>query len=137
MIRQLTVFLENRPGRLTALAAALGGAGVQMSALTVADTAEYGIVRIVCDKPDVAAGALEAAGFTATIAEVTAVEVPHEPGGLARVLAVLDETGADIAYSYCFANARGGASVALKCDRQIEPALVGAGFTVISQADLG
>ena len=136
MIKQLTVFLSNSKGRLTALASALGEAGINMSALTIADTTDYGIVRIVCDRPEVAVVALTEAGFTASIAEVVGVEVPHEPGGLAKVLSALDGADINIEYSYCFANARNGATVALKADTRAVEVLAQAGFTIVEQADL-
>lgn len=136
MIEQLTVFLENTEGRLTALCRSVGEAGVNMYALVVADTTDYGIVRIICDKPAQAADALNAAGFRATIAKVIGVEVPNVPGGLAKVFGALDAASANIEYSYCFANAAGEATVALKAAPAAADALVAAGYTVVDQKDL-
>lgn len=136
MIEQLTVFLENTKGRLTALCSALGQAGVNMQALVVADTSDYGIVRIICDKPAEALAALDAAGFRATIAEVIGVAVPHEPGGLAGVFEALDGADVNIEYSYCFTGEGGGATVALKAADPAATTLAAAGYTLVSQADL-
>lgn len=136
MIQQLTVFIENSKGRLTALCRALGDAGVNMHALVVADTTDYGIVRIICDKPEKAVGVLTGEGFRATIAQVAGVEVPHEPGGLARVFQVLDDADVNIEYSYCFADTRNGATVAFKAVPRAVQALVDAGFTTVDQSDL-
>lgn len=136
MIDQLTVFLGNNKGRLTALCQAMGDAGIQMHALTLADTTDYGIVRIICDNPSAALAALMEGGFQASLAKIIAVEVPNVPGGLAKVFASVDEADANIEYSYCFANAQGGATVAIKADERAMGALGNAGFKVLHPEDL-
>jgi len=136
MIDQLTVFLENSKGRLTAMCRVLGEAGVQMHALALADTTDYGIVRIICDDPDGAAEALKAAGFHATLTKVVAVEVPHVPGGLAKVFGALDDNDVNIEYSYCFAGADNGATVAFKAPESAMRTLESAGFKVLHPGDL-
>jgi len=133
MIDQLTVFLENTKGRLTSLCRALGDADIQMHSLALADTTDYGIARIICDDPKGAVAAISEAGFTANLTKVVAVEVPDVPGGLADVLDVLDAAGLNIEYSYCFADAREGATVAFKVDEAAIGALEGAGFKVLIQ----
>ncbi len=136
MIEQLTVFIENETGRLTALCTALGKAQVNMHALVVADTSEYGIVRIICDDPARGREALSEAGFKAACADVVAVQVPDEAGGLAQVMSVLDEAGMGVEYGYCFTGAAGAALVALKTREEAGEALSTAGFAVLSQEDL-
>ena len=136
MIDQLTVFLENTKGRLTSLCRALGDADIQMHSLALADTTDYGIARIICDDPKGAVAAISEAGFTANLTKVVAVEVPDVPGGLADVLDVLDAAGLNIEYSYCFADAREGATVAFKVDEEAIGALEGAGFKVLHPEDL-
>ena len=111
MIKQLTVFLENSPGRLADLTRALGDAGVNMRAMMVADTADFGVVRIICDRPDAAEAALEAAGFGVSVTEVIAVEVPDRPGGLADILEVLGSVGVNVEYAYCFVEPKGEAAI--------------------------
>lgn len=111
MVMQLTVFLENSPGRLAGLTRALGDAGVNMRALMVADTAEFGVVRIICDRPETARTALEDAGFSVSTAHVVAVEVPDRPGGLADVLEVIGSAGANVEYAYCFVEPGGSAAI--------------------------
>ncbi|MBN2848513.1 MAG: ACT domain-containing protein [Coriobacteriia bacterium] len=111
MVKQLTVFLENSPGRLAGLTRALGNAGVNMRALMVADTAEFGVVRIICDRPETAREALENAGFGVSVTEVLAVEVPDEPGGLADILEALGAVGINIEYAYCFVEPGGQAAI--------------------------
>lgn len=136
MIDQLTVFLENTKGRLTSLCRALGDADIQMHSLALADTTDYGIARIICDDPKGAVAAISEAGFTANLTKVVAVEVPDVPGGLADVLDVLDAAGLNIEYSYCFADACEGATVAFKVDEAAIGALEGAGFKVLHPEDL-
>jgi hypothetical protein len=136
MIDQLTVFLGNNKGRLTAMCRALGNAGVQMHSLVLADTTDYGIVRIICDKPNAAMIALSNAGFTASLASVLAVEVPNVPGGLADVFGALDAADVNIEYSYCFTSAAGKATLAVKIDEDVANALTDAGFTVLAPTDL-
>ena len=136
MIDQLTVFLENTKGRLTSLCRALGDADIQMHSLALADTIDYGIARIICDDPKGAVAAISEAGFTANLTKVVAVEVPDVPGGLASVLDVLDNSGINIEYCYCFADADKGATVAFKVDESAIDALEGAGFKVLHPEDL-
>lgn len=111
MVMQLTVFLENSPGRLAGLTRALGNADVNMRALMVADTAEFGVVRIICDRPETARQALEEAGFSVSITDVIAVEIPDRPGGLADVLEIIGSVGANVEYAYCFVEPCGESAI--------------------------
>ena len=135
MIDQLTVFLENKAGRLTALCKTLGDAGINMNALSVADTADYGVARIVCSDPARAAELLREAGFRANTTKVVGVEVPDTPGALAGVFAALEDRGINVQYSYCFA-ANGKAVDAFKAPEEAIAALSAAGYSVLHQADL-
>lgn len=139
MVMQLTVFLENSPGRLAGLTRALGDAGVNMRALMVADTAEFGVVRIICDRPEGARQALENAGFSVSVTDVIAVEVPDRPGGLADVLEAIGEAGTNVEYAYCYVEPGGQAAVDVF--RVDEPgaatqALRAKGFRVLSPEDV-
>ena len=136
MIDQLTVFLENTKGRLTAMCRVLGDENVQMHALALADTTDYGVARIICDDPQGASRALAEAGFTANITNVVAVEVPHVPGGLADVLTCLEKANLNVEYCYCFTDAANGATVAFKVDERAIAALEQAGFKVLHANDL-
>ncbi|MDR1014244.1 MAG: ACT domain-containing protein [Coriobacteriales bacterium] len=132
MIDQITVFLENDTGRLAALCRVLGDAGISMHALTVADTAQYGVVRIIADTPAQACEVLGARGFRASLTKVFAVEVPDHAGGLARLLAAFDEAGINVEYAYCFAVAGGKAIDILRIDdhEEAEKVIASAGFSV-------
>ena len=114
MVQQVSVFLENESGRLARVTRALGAAGVNMRALMVADTADFGVVRMLCDTPRRAVEALEAAGFAASLTRVIAVEVPDRPGGLADVLEVLDGSGMNVEYAYCFVEPCGDQATEIK-----------------------
>jgi hypothetical protein len=111
MIQQLSVFLENSAGRLGQLTRALGDAGVNMRALMVADTEEFGVVRIIADEPHRAKEILDGLGFSATLTPVVAVEVPDKPGGLADVLETLGSAGINVEYAYCFVEPQGECAV--------------------------
>lgn len=136
MIDQLTVFLGNENGRLTALCKVLGEAQVQMQALTVADTSDYGIVRIICDDPEGAKNALSEAGFTANLTKVLAVQVPDVPGGAAQIFETIDSVGASIEYAYCFTASVGSATLAVKVSGDVKEALEKAEYKLLYPEDL-
>lgn len=102
MINQLTVFLENSEGRLAALCRVLADANINMSALTIADTADYGVVRIICNDPEKALEVLNENDYRAVVTKVAAIGVPNVPGGLAKLLETFDELDINIEYGYCF-----------------------------------
>ena len=104
MIEQITVFLENEKGRIAALCRTLGDANINMAALSVADTTEYGIVRIICGNTAAALAALDAGGYRAIKTEVMAIAVPHHPGGAADLLEKLD--GLPVGRKYTLGYAR-------------------------------
>ena len=102
MIPQLSVFLENRPGRISELAACLAAAGINILTMSLADTEQFGILRLIVREWEEAARLLRAEGWVVKMTEVLAVEVPDCPGGLAGVLAVFEEAGLNIEYMYAF-----------------------------------
>ena len=106
-VDQLAVFLENKSGRLAAITKVLSDSGVNIRALSVADTADFGILRLIVDDTDRATKALRTEGFTVGKADVIAVEVADKPGGLARVLAVLHEAAINVEYMYAFVEKSG------------------------------
>jgi hypothetical protein len=101
-VEQLSVFLQNEHGRLARMCRLLGDAGLNMHALVVADTSDYGVARVICDRPHVAKGVLERDGFGVSVTRVIAAEVPDRPGGLADVLQLLDASDINVEYLYCF-----------------------------------
>ena len=101
-VEQISVFLENKAGRLAEVTRVLGEAGINIRALSLADTTDFGILRLICDKYEQAREVLKAQGFTVGKTEVVAVEVPDRPGGLASVLRVLAKAGINVEYMYAF-----------------------------------
>jgi len=102
MAQQLSVFLENAPGRLNMLANVLGEKGINMHALFLADSNDFGVARIICDRTEDAAAALRDAGFSVTTTDVVAVEIPDTPGALGKLFEAIADAGIDISYTYCF-----------------------------------
>jgi hypothetical protein len=101
-ITQMSVFIENTKGKLYELCDILGKNKINIKALTLAESPEFGIVRLVVDKADEAVKLLKENGFIASIADIVAVEVSDNPGGLASALKVLAENDIDIEYMYGF-----------------------------------
>jgi hypothetical protein len=105
-IHQLSVFVENSPGHLLAPCRILADAGVNLVTLSLADTKQYGILRLIVRDWRRAKEILDAAGFVTNIAEVLAIEVPDHPGGLADVLGVMDRAKINVEYMYAFTEKR-------------------------------
>ena len=99
-IRQLSVFVENKKGSLHEITDELAKAGIDLRSMCIADTSDYGIVRIIANDPVKAQKVLADAGHTANIRTVTAFAVPDQPGGLAKVLSLLESRGVNIEYLY-------------------------------------
>jgi hypothetical protein len=108
-IHQLSLFLENRPGQLVAPCRALAKAGIDIVTSSLADTAQFGIFRLVVKDWQKAKQVLEAAGSVVNVTEVLAIEVPDRPGGLAGVLDAFDRAALGIEYMYAFTSGQRGA----------------------------
>ena len=101
-VNQISVFLENKPGTLTAMTGLLADSGVDMRALSLAETNDFGIVRLIVNNVYKATTVLKDAGFVHSLTPVLAVLIPDEPGGLHKVLQVLTDTGVNVEYMYAF-----------------------------------
>ena len=101
-IRQISVFLENHSGSLSAVTRVLAEAGVDMRAMAVADTQDFGILRLIVRNTDNAIQALKAHGYLTAVNEVTAAVIPDEPGGLCHLVNLLADEDVNIEYSYAF-----------------------------------
>ena len=106
-LKQLSVFLENQPGRLTLPCDVLARAGINILTLSLADTENFGILRIIVEEWEKAQKALAAAGMVVKTTEVVAIKVPDRPGGLATVLAAVEKAGVSVEYMYAFADRPG------------------------------
>jgi len=106
-LKQISVFLENKAGRLAEVTRLLGDAGVNLRALSLADTIDFGVLRLIVDNPEKALHVLSENGFTASQTEVLGVEVPDRPGGLAEILQLLAPKGINVEYMYAFVEKSG------------------------------
>ena len=101
-LKQISVFLENRPGTLYTMTSALAQSGVDMRALSLAETKDFGIVRLIVDDVYAATTVLKDAGFIHSLTPVLGVVIPDEPGGLNQVLQILTNAGVNVEYMYAF-----------------------------------
>ena len=138
-IRQISIFLENRPGQLSTICRDLADAGINIATLSLADTADFGIVRMIVDDHEKAKSVLAEKGHVVNVREVIAVCVPDRPGGMAEVMQVLDKAGANIEYSYAFAFHRGEKAVLVfrfDDNNKAESALKTAGYTTLGENEV-
>ena len=116
-VKQLTIFVENKSGRVSDILEALGNAGIDISALSIADTSDYGLMRMIVDDPEKAKEVLLSAGVVVKITDALAVPIADRPGGLASVMKKLKEHSLSVEYLYAFVGHRdGGALVVMKTD---------------------
>jgi len=101
-IKQISIFLENKSGRLAGITKTLGDHHINIRALSIADTTDFGILRLIVGAPEEAIGILKAEGFTVSETDVIAVEIPDKPGGLSEILQFLDTGKINIEYMYAF-----------------------------------
>lgn len=101
-VEQISVFLENRAGRLAEITRVLGEAGVSIRALSLADSSDFGILRLIVNDNNKAKAALKERGFTVSITNVVAVEVEDRPGGLNQILEILSRENINVEYMYAF-----------------------------------
>ena len=107
LVEQIAVFLENKSGRLAEITSVLAAQDINIRALSVADTADFGILRLIVDKVELAKAVLKENGFTVGKTSVVAVEVEDKSGGLAAVLNCIKEVGLNVEYMYAFVNRTG------------------------------
>ena len=101
-VMQISIFLENKSGRLSEVTRVLGDNGINIRALSLADTTDFGILRLIVNDTDKASNVLKDNGFTVGKTEVIAVEVDDRPGGLARILQILNQENINVEYMYAF-----------------------------------
>ena len=98
--KQLTVFIENRPGRLCEVLNVLRQSGVNILSLSLADTTEFGLLRLIVDRPEVGKEKLSENGFSSLLSDVSIIKIPHQVGSLQALLGSIDENGVNIEYMY-------------------------------------
>ena len=112
-IKQLSIFLQNRMGSLSKPLEVLSEAGINIRAMCMADTSEFGILRLVVDDPENGKNALEEENFLVKITEIIGVEMNDTPGGLTTVLKVIKENDIDLEYLYAFTHEKQGKAILL------------------------
>lgn len=113
-VKQLSVFVENKQGKLGEVLHVLGEENINILSISLADTAEYGLIRLITDNPEKGRDALLAAGFSSMLADVLVIKVPHVSGGLRRVLELLVDKNVNVEYTYCLTAAGHEASIVVK-----------------------
>jgi hypothetical protein len=141
MIRQLSLFLENRPGQLKVPCKVLGDAGIDILTMSLADTQQFGILRLIVKDWERARKVLEAAGIVVNVTEVLAVDVPDQPGGLASVLEAFERANLGVEYMYALDAGRQRGKFATLVFRLADPAhaanlLRDAGATLLTSDEL-
>ena len=110
-VEQISIFIENKSGRLAEVSGVLGDAGVNIRALSLADTSDFGILRLIVNDTNKAFKVLREQNFTVSKTEVIGVEVPDSPGGLSSILQILDKNDVNVEYMYAFVERSGDNAV--------------------------
>ena len=136
-IRQLSVFLENKSGRLQEVLETLGNEKINITALTIADTSEYGILRLIVSDPENGYKLLKTQGFSVNLTDVLSLSVSHEPGSLAKVLEKFAEVNLSVEYMYAF-SLGDKAMIVLRTDNRPKAfeIIKQNNFTLISEDDI-
>ena len=138
-VKQLSIFIENRSGRLAAACRSLADHNINILALSLADTADFGILRMIVTDPDTGHAVLKNAGFTVVANDVLAVEVEDRPGGLARILDTLQQKRINVEYMYAFSSIttkRAALIFRFEDNEAVVQQLAEAGVNVMSRMDV-
>lgn len=136
MISQLTVFLENKEGHLASAVRTIAGAGINMQAMFLADTKDFGILRIFCDTPEKACKILKDEGYQARLVDVVAVKVDNVPGALSKLFNFLDEKDVNVEYAHCFIVGDHAIDIIKVADPALDVKLAAEGFEVCRPEDV-
>jgi hypothetical protein len=137
-VKQISVFIENKKGALAACTRFIADNGINIRALSIADTQDFGILRIICDDPKETESVLKKGGFISTVTDVLATEIADKPGSMATILEVLAEAQVVVEYTYAFLAPDGHAYMIFRVDDNAvaSAALAGAGIKTANQEDL-
>lgn len=138
-VKQLSVFVENKFGRMAEILSALANNSIDISALSLADTSEFGILRLIVDKPELAVEVLKEEGVIVKLSDVLAIAIDDTPGGLSKALNVLTNANVAIEYMYAFiGKADGKAMTVIRVDDEFKAidALNAGGVTLLTTEDI-
>ncbi len=138
-VKQISIFIENKKGSLAEVTDFIAKSNINLKALSIADTQDFGILRIITDNPDAARDMLKNEGYAVTATSVLAVALNDSPGSMAAILAVLTQADVSVEYTYAFmSNVEGKAYMIFRVDNndKASKALVAAGISVINQQDI-
>lgn len=138
-VKQLSIFVENKEGKLVTITDAISKANIDIRAMSVADTQDFGIFRLIVTDPEKAKEALESSGCFVSITQVVGVLIPDEPGALAKVINILARSNINIEYMYAFITvSKQNASVVLRVadNEYAEKVLAENGVTLLSEQDI-
>ena len=138
-IKQISLFVENKPGRMAKVSKTLSDAGVNIRALTVAEAGDFGVIRMVVDDPEKGYKVLHDGGFTVSETEVLAVEMKDIPGGLYEIVNTLGESEVNVDYAYAFVTAKAERALLIIRVDNLEKArkvLTGAGIKLATKDEI-
>ena len=137
-VKQISVFIENKKGALAACTRYIADNGINIRALSIADTQDFGILRIICDDPKETESILKEGGYISTVTDVLATEIADKPGSMATILEVLADAQVVVEYTYAFLAPDGHAYMIFRVDDNAvaSAALAGAGIKTANQEDL-
>ena len=137
-VKQISVFIENKKGALASATRYLADNGINIRALSIADTQDFGILRLICDDPKSTESILKEGGYISTVTDVLATEIADKPGSMATILEVLADAQVVVEYTYAFLAPDGHAYMIFRVDDNAvaSAALAGAGIKTANQEDL-
>lgn len=137
-VKQISVFIENKQGALALATRYLASHGINLRALSIADTQDFGILRIICDDPKDAEAVLRKGGYITTTTDVLAAAISDKPGSLATILEVLSDSHVVVEYTYAFLSSKGDAYMIFRVDdnQLASAALAAAAIKTVNQEDL-
>ncbi|MCD8089140.1 MAG: ACT domain-containing protein [Clostridiales bacterium] len=133
-IKQLSIFIENRPGRINEATKALAESNINIVCVSLSDTADYGIFRLIVSNPKAAQEVLTEKGFSSTLTDVVGVKLPHHFGMLNKMTEAITKAGVDLSYIYAFNSGKENAAVIIKTsdNEKAESAVKAAGLEVLN-----
>ena len=137
-IQQLSIFIENKSGRLSAVTKALGDNHINIRAMSASDTIDYGILRLIVDQPELALQKIKEAGFTASLTKAVAIGISDQPAALNQAMEVIRDNGLSVEYLYAFTNQQHLAYVILRLsdNEKAVQVLTDNNIRVVSQEEL-